>query len=313
MDHVTENFATLPPGAVVTAGAYVLLWFVRLFAPSWVAPSTDGRTNQLVRVGLLVVHVPMFVLILAMPTFWIALNGYDLRALFGVIAGIVFAGLWRSLVAPRWRLWAYRSAGNSGSLFHRGLWTSVILPQRHWLSALELAPPALKEREKALAASLPPDSLFRLTTGAYEVGAWAGSLAVSYRIFGGGILAFFAYVPLFIAWGILKQLIEKPSDTDWLAVTVISGCLAVAYFLLLLAYRAFTGRGRKKDDALLPPWALMAFAGLFCAVGWAVVVLGLMHRDWHVVRGGLIYCVTSSAVVLAAYRRRRRVDVNHAQ
>lgn len=305
MEHVIQNLATLPPGAVVAAAVYVLLWFVRLFAASWIAPKTDAATNQLVRIGLLVVHVPMLILILGVPALGIALDGYDPRVLIGVIAGIVFAGLWRAVVAPRWRLWAYRSATDRTALFQRGLWTSAILPYGHLLSSLELAPAALKEREKALAASLPPTSLFRLGTGTYEIGAWMGTLAVAYRIFGGGILAFFAYVPLFIAWGILKQLIEKPSDTDWLAAAVISGCLALAYFLLLLAYRAFTGRGRKKDDALLPPWAMMAFAGLFCAVGWVVVVLGLMHRDWHAVHGGLVYCVTSSAVVFAAYRRRR--------
>jgi hypothetical protein len=128
---------------------------------------------------------------------------------------------------------------------------------------------------------------------------------VTYRIFGGGILAFFAYVPLFIGWGILKQLIAKPSDTDWIALGVIGGCAALAYFLLLLAYRAFTGRGRKKDGGLLPPWAMVGFALLFCAVGWAVVVMGLIQRDWHAVRGGLVYCATSTTVVAALYRSRR--------
>lgn len=312
MEQVTQNLATLPPGAAVAAVAYILLWFVRLFGPSWTTAAADAATGRLVRTGLLVVHVPMLVLTVGVPALGIALCGYDTRVLIGVAAGIVFAGLWRALVAPRWRLWAYRAATDRAALFQRGLRTSLILPDRHLLSSLEIAPTTLKEREKALAASLPPDSLFRFSTGMYEIGAWMGTLAVAYRILGGGILALFAYVPFFIGWGILKQLIEKPSDTDWQAVAVISGCLALAYFLLLLAYRAFTGRGRKKDGALLPHWAMMVFAGLFCAVGWAVVVLGLMHHDWHVLRGGLVYCVTSSAVVFAAYRRRRAMDANPA-
>jgi hypothetical protein len=50
---------------------------------------------------------------------------------------------------------------------------------------------------------------------------------------------------------------------------------------------------------------MMGFAALFCAVGWAAVILGLIQRDWHAIRGGLIYCVTSSTVVAALYQRRR--------
>jgi hypothetical protein len=143
----------------------------------------------------------------------------------------------------------------------------------------------------------------------YEVGSWVGTLVVAYRIFGGGILAFFAYVPLFIAWGIVKQLIAKPSDTDLLAVAVISGCSAVAYFLLLLAYRAFTGRGRKKDGALLPPWAMSVCLFVFCGISVAVVILGVWQRDWRITKGGLAYCCTATGVYFA-FRHRHSKTTN---
>jgi hypothetical protein len=128
-------------------------------------------------------------------------------------------------------------------------------------------------------------------------------------IVGAGILAFFASVPLYIAWGMIRELIDKPTDTDWRALAVIGGCLALAYFLLLLAYRAFTGRGRKSDGGLLPPWAMSTFVFLFCGLGVAIVIVGAWQRDWQMTRGGLAYCVTATFVYFA-WRRRKLPRTN---
>ncbi len=89
------------------------------------------------------------------------------------------------------------------------------------------------------------------------------------RCYGGAILCFFAFVPAWILFHALADAYTNPKnalDLTWLGA--VAFCIALMYFLLLLAYRAFTGRGRKQDGGLLPPWAMQAFAA-FIALGGA--------------------------------------------
>lgn len=82
-------------------------------------------------------------------------------------------------------------------------------------------------------------------------------------------------------------------------------CGALMYFLLLLAYRAFTGRGRKKDGGLLPPLAMQAFAVLFALCGAAVSALGIERQDYWVVLGGLLEFLVGLGVFRLAGSRVR--------
>ena len=75
------------------------------------------------------------------------------------------------------------------------------------------------------------------------------------RCSAGAILLFFAFVPGWILFHALADAFGNPKnvlDLTWLGA--VAFCTALLYFLLLLAYRAFTGRGRKQDGGLLPPW-----------------------------------------------------------
>jgi len=115
------------------------------------------------------------------------------------------------------------------------------------------------------------------------------------RCWAGGILCFFAFVPGWILFHGLADIIgnprsmldAKPKDL-LMGLGILVVCGALMYFLLLLAYRAFTGRGRKKDGGLLPPLAMQAFAAIFALCGAAVSALGIARQEYWVVLGGLL-------------------------
>jgi hypothetical protein len=120
-------------------------------------------------------------------------------------------------------------------------------------------------------------------------------LQTFFRIFGGAILCFFAFVPAWVGIHLAPSLID-PAERQivWLLVA-LAVCIALTYFLGLLAYRAFTGRGRKSDGGLLPPWAMMAFVFTFGIFALAIVGFGLYNGDMRAIRGGVGYLVSAIA------------------
>jgi hypothetical protein len=80
----------------------------------------------------------------------------------------------------------------------------------------------------------------------------------------------------------------------------------LTYFLLLLSYRAFTGRGRKEDGGLLPPFAIQGFAIAFSALGVAVSAFGLYASHWGAVIGGLLEFLTGMSLFQLVNARRKR-------
>jgi len=80
-------------------------------------------------------------------------------------------------------------------------------------------------------------------------------------------------------------------------------------FLGLLAYRAFTSRGRKSDGGLLPPWAMIAFAVTFGLFALFIVGFGLYSGDMRAVRGGIAYlaaAIAAFAIIRARQSGRQR-------
>ena len=129
-----DRLATLPPWAVVAAGGYVLVAAARLFGRAWTPATASKSINRVVRRGLLVVNAPMLLLILGMPALALFYLGYETGTLVAVAAGIVLAGLWRSIVAPHWRLRAYRTTNDVQVLTRRAFAVGLILPARHPLA-----------------------------------------------------------------------------------------------------------------------------------------------------------------------------------
>jgi len=124
--------------------------------------------------------------------------------------------------------------------------------------------------------------------------------AVAYRLFCAAILAFFSYVPLFVCYHTLRTVVVEPAKFDLTFVLVFCGSAALAYFLLLLTYRAATGRGRKADGGLLPPSVMKGFIALFGVIAIAVLGVGIWKGELAPILGGISYI----GVVLAAWRRK---------
>lgn len=128
---------------------------------------------------------------------------------------------------------------------------------------------------------------------------------IIFRFFGGLILLFFAFAPAWILFHLAQTLIFDPSDLDMTAAIAFLICAPLLYFFLLLAYRAFTGKGRKQDGGLLPPLALKLFAVAFGAIAIAIAVFGLYLGELRPILGGIGY-LASAAVLYGVVRRRER-------
>ena len=135
-------------------------------------------------------------------------------------------------------------------------------------------------------------------------------LALFGRIWAGAILCFIAFAPAWVGFGVLAQVVAKPSELDFPALAVIGACFALVYFLLLIAWRAFTGRGRALDGELLPPWAMSAFVATFGVMAILIIVYGAYTGKYGAIVGGVCYLVIALAVQMARKIRRaqRQLD-----
>lgn len=136
-------------------------------------------------------------------------------------------------------------------------------------------------------------------------------IAISLRLMSGGILCVLAFAPAWIVYHAVADAIANPRtiDATWLIAVVV--CSALGYFLLLLAYRAFSGRGRKEDGGLLPPLAMQGFAIAFSGIGAAVSAFGLYGGHWSAVCGGLLEFLAGVSVFQLANARRKRRSQKH--
>lgn len=130
-------------------------------------------------------------------------------------------------------------------------------------------------------------------------------LEVAFRIFGGVILTFFAFVPAWILFHLAKTLFFEPSELDLTAAIALLICAPLLYFFLLLAFRAFTGRGRRQDGGLLPPLALKGFAFSFGAIAVVIAIFGLINGELRPVFGGIGY-LAASVLLYQIVRRREK-------
>lgn len=133
-------------------------------------------------------------------------------------------------------------------------------------------------------------------------------IATAHRIFGAAILCFFAFVPLYITGGIVWNIVKDPKGTPLSAVVALAICLPLAYFLLMLAWRAFTGRSPRKDGGLLPPLVLQIFAVLFGAIAAAGIAANFSSNRYLAALGGLGFLGAAVTVFQIAKRRQGRVE-----
>src|SRR5450432_1760430 len=132
-------------------------------------------------------------------------------------------------------------------------------------------------------------------------------VATLYRFLGGGLLGFFAFIPAWVAVHLAPSLIDPAEHEIPSLLLALAGCFALTYFLGLLSYRAFTGRGRKSDGGLLPPWAMIAFIVAFGACAAAIIALGIYKGDIRTIVGGVEYISSAGAAYgVVKWRRARR-------
>lgn len=127
-----------------------------------------------------------------------------------------------------------------------------------------------------------------------------------FRTLGGCILVFFAYIPGSVIFHIIAGWVTEPHEFEWATLVGLAFSSLLLYFFILLAYRAFTGHGRKKDDRLLPPWALKLFIGAFGVIAILIMVFGLHEGKWHPVIGGLLYLAISLKAYAITQPRQKR-------
>ena len=150
------------------------------------------------------------------------------------------------------------------------------------------------------------DLLRRLGRACFVVIPIAARLfAVLVRFLSGAILCFFAVAPGLIDFSILSQVLAKPSELDLTALVAFVVCSALLYFLLVLAYRAFTNKGRKADGGLLPPWAMKVFVASFGVLAILIIIFGIYSKEWVPVVGGTAYLGTALSVHAALKRRQK--------
>lgn len=121
--------------------------------------------------------------------------------------------------------------------------------------------------------------------------------ALVYRLFGACILSIFAFVPLYIGFYSTLAVVAESEKFDLFFVVVVGVCAALAYFLLLLAYRAATGQGRKQDGGLLPPLVMKGFVLLFGIIGVAAACVGALHGELQPFFGGLLYAALALSLL----------------
>lgn len=138
------------------------------------------------------------------------------------------------------------------------------------------------------------------------------ALELLIRFTSGGLLVLFAFVPAWILGHLARSAIQEPHTLDGAAALALVVCSALLCFLGLLAYRAFTGRGRASDGGLLPPLALSAIAIAFGCMAILIVAFGLHRSDWAAIIGGAVYLAGAIMLFRLVQRRRRGEEESDA-
>lgn len=121
----------------------------------------------------------------------------------------------------------------------------------------------------------------------------------------GLLLCFFALIPISFGFQATWDAISNPHTIDGPWFTAVLICPALACFLLLLAYRAFTGRGPTQDRGLLPPLALQALAILCATTGTLISGIGVYNTKPTAIVGGLTYFLAAVTLFTRARLRRK--------
>lgn len=132
----------------------------------------------------------------------------------------------------------------------------------------------------------------------------AALLGVVHRILDAAMLCVLACVPIYIASEALWRIVKSPPGTPIAAIIAVAICVAVAYFLVVLAWRAVTGRSPRKDGGLLAPLVLQAFAVILAFIGIIAFVLNFTSGKYLQSLGAVVFLPAAATIFEVARRRR---------
>lgn len=123
------------------------------------------------------------------------------------------------------------------------------------------------------------------------------------RIVSGCIVFLFACAPLYIGGVLLFGLVsgKEPVNLDIFIGMALT--LVIAYPLLVLSYRLFSGRGRKHDGGLVSPYVLLVMSMLFVIMGGAILLFNTSGNVLLSIAGGLGFIVTGISGIAMSIKR----------
>lgn len=126
------------------------------------------------------------------------------------------------------------------------------------------------------------------------------------RIAGGSVVLAFACVPIYVGGMLLVRVItsHEPLNIDILIAIAVSILIAAPF--LLLSYRIFTGRGRKKDDGLVSPYVLFILSLIFTGIGILIIFINPENDILMSLFGGISFIFTGAGGIVLSLRRMQR-------
>ena len=117
----------------------------------------------------------------------------------------------------------------------------------------------------------------------------------------GLILLAFASAPAWLLANMIIDVIHRPGDFSIFGLVAAAIAALVLGFLLLLAYRAFTGRGRVSDGGLLSPWLMYGFLAVLSLIGISGFIVAPHGPGFNGVWGGALILMFT-AIVFEVFR-----------
>jgi len=123
------------------------------------------------------------------------------------------------------------------------------------------------------------------------------------RISGGFIILFVGFDPSYICGVLLYWLASGRENFSFgiIAAVLVSAAIAIPFYFL--AFRVFTGKGRKKDGGLVSPYILLTMSVLIIVMG---VVMGIILPSENIIKsivGGGIFVLLGAGGVSLSYKR----------
>jgi hypothetical protein len=129
------------------------------------------------------------------------------------------------------------------------------------------------------------------------------------RVFSALILGFFSIILWYGVFGTIFHVVEEPKDASLVVFAFLAVGIPIAYFLLLIAWRALTNSSSRTDGGLLPPFAIQVFAICYGGIALFGLVGNLYGGHYLRALGGLAFVAIAVGVVKSCRLREREAKL----